>query len=140
MKKKSELRKRIDDPNSSYWLKKADGAFVDYQRMIWGNECAVCKSLGRKADGCDRLEVHHLISRSVRSVRHDPNNGILLGSYHHKFSVACSPHAAPIGFSDWMRLHKPELYDWVVNNKWKYGKFNYKLAYENLQMLISGGV
>ena len=121
---KSKLQKKKDNPNSLYWKKKADKAWGEY---IHSNDsCLICD------DSSKKLEAHHLVSRAVTHLRHDPENGILLCSWHHKFDPGCSPHAGPIGFSEWLKENYPNKHEYVLTNRYKTGKPNYKESYENL--------
>jgi Gpi18-like mannosyltransferase len=47
-------------------------------------------------------------------------------------SAECSPHNGPVGFVAWLQRHKPDVYKWVTENKWKVSKPDYKAAYEKL--------
>lgn len=124
---KSKRQKSKENPLSGLWKRKADAA--------WGaciharhTRCAV--NLGCSG----HLEAHHLISRSVRATRHDPENGILLCALHHKWSPHLSPHGAPLQFAAWLQEHQPETWAWVQAHKgdWKTRKADYKAAYERL--------
>lgn len=128
MPPKSKLQKKKDNPRSTYWKSKAD--------KLWGElihldgSCAVCGSSEKK------LEAHHLISRAVVNTRHDPRNGILLCSWHHKYCPQISPHAGPIGFSRWLEENNPEQYEFVLKNRNKIDKPDYKEAYHTLTVCI----
>jgi hypothetical protein len=125
--KKSKRQKSIDNPTSNYWKHKADAAWGAYMHRRY-NRCAV------NQDCAGRLESHHLLSRAVRATRHDPANGIMLCSLHHKYSPHCSPHGAPLQFAQWLQTNLPDKWDWVQRHKndWRTQKANYKEAYERL--------
>jgi len=67
--------------------------------------------------GCNatnRLNAHHIYSRSNYSVRWSLNNGVCLCSSHHSlgnFSI----HKAPINFIEWLRNDRGE--DWYEDLK-----------------------
>lgn len=103
--KKSALEKKKSDPNSAYWKKKADMAWGAVVHGAGGG--CVCAILG---DCKGPLEAHHLITRGIISTRHDPRNGVLLCSYHHKWSKKCSPHMAPLEFAFYLQRFKPRLW------------------------------
>lgn len=100
----SKLAKSRRDGDSSLWCRKADAA---WGRLIHATQtrCAVSNE-----ECAGRLEAHHIVSRRIRALRHDPANGILLCSWHHKYSPTCSPHGGPLGFVDWLRRTLPERY------------------------------
>jgi hypothetical protein len=92
-KQKSELAKKRDNPNSSYWKRRADAAWWSAVHDLHPR-CLMAHLRDCKGN----LEAHHMISRSVLHSRHSILNGVILCSWHHKFSTTCSPHAAPVGF------------------------------------------
>ena len=122
---KSKLQKARENPRSSLWKKKADKAWAELVHM--GTKCLIDND-----ECCGRLEAHHLISRAKVSTRHKIENACLLCTLHHKYHKTCSPHGGPIGFSEWLRVHEPEKYAWVLENQHKIDRPNYKEAYENL--------
>ena len=129
VKKVSKLAKKKLDHNSKYWKNRADKAFGEYIHKR-DEGCLVCGTIYAK------LDAHHLISRGNLPTRHNPMNGVKLCVKHHKFDKECSPHMGPLGFSEFLRQNYPEKYDWVIQNKWKYSKYNFKENYENLQRLL----
>lgn len=132
--KKSKLQKRKDNDNSSYWLSIADRLWGEYIHRQYDNKCALCNRTART----DKMEAHHLVTRSVRSLRHDPFNGIILCTLHHKYSTAFSPHMAPLGFAMKLEELYPEKWKWVREHQWTVGRYNYRLAAEHLEMLLYG--
>ncbi len=130
--RKTALQKRKDDPNSRYWLLKADALWGEYIHLKWPG-CA----MRDPASPCSgKLEAHHLVSRSVRAIRHDPSNGVRLCSLHHKYSPSCSPHAGPIGFTLRLQLAYPALYTFALDNRWGFAKPNYQCDAARLQILL----
>ena len=123
-KAKSKLQKRIDDPRSTYWMKRCDGAWGDLMHTVYGS-CAV----GENCSG--PLEAHHLVPRNHHATRHELWNGILLCSLHHQWSMMLSAHMAPLAFAEWLMVKKPQQWEWVCKHKWDVGKPDYKatLAY-----------
>ena len=125
-KKKSNLQKRKENDNSTYWRHKADREWYRVQHEIWESRCAICGKLG---------EIHHLIPKSTRtySVRHAKKNGMCLCADHHKWNPVISAHGSPIGFSLWLQETYPELHDWVLENRWKLKQpYNFREAYLRL--------
>jgi hypothetical protein len=101
LRRKSKLSKKKDDPSSGYWLRKADAAWGAYQHKHRPTYCAVC--------GGRPVEMHHIIGRAVRHMRHRPDNVVQLCAMCHKWSPLCSPHGGPAGFAEWMNANIPEL-------------------------------
>lgn len=106
-KKKSQLQKRIEDPNSRLWRNKADKAWKELVHKNFNKKCAICGA-------SENVQAHHLIPREMGSHRHVVTNGVLLCSSHHKYSFILSPHKAPIEFAKWMIANKPGLWEWVL--------------------------
>lgn len=123
--KKTALQKRKDNPNSGYWKKRAD---KEWGRVIHLSDICIVNDKCRGS-----LEAHHFISRSKLSTRHKLLNGVLLCTLHHKFSKELSPHMGPIGFSEYLRINYPDKYQWVLDNRFKNEKPNFKEAYEKLK-------
>jgi hypothetical protein len=113
--------------------KKSKTYYKNKAMKLWGEiihragQCAVCG----KSD--IRLEAHHLISRAVVHLRNEPLNGILLCTWHHKYSPECSPHAGPIGFTEWLAINRPEAFEWVREQRFKGEKPDYKGDCERLK-------
>lgn len=106
------LSKRKADENSKYWQRKA---MAQWGRIIHAKGfCAVCASLNENHGG--KLEAHHIVTRSARSCRFDPKNGIILCSFHHKYSTELSAHKAPLAFFMWLEKHDPDKYDYAKGN------------------------
>lgn len=104
-KRRSALAKKRDNPNSTYWKRKADVAWGRLIHAIGGG--CVCKELG---DCKGPLEAHHLITRGRLATRHTPANGVLLCSYHHKWSRDCSPHMAPLQFAQFLQERRKDVW------------------------------
>ncbi len=59
----------------------------------YGKTCCIC--------GNDKINIHHIISRSNRAVRWYIGNAAVLCSLHHTFGNQ-SAHKSPLWFIDWM--------------------------------------
>ena len=70
--------------------------------------CVVC---GRT----EYLAAHHLIGRTAKSVRLDPENGYTLCPLHHTFSNDFSAHRTPRDFKEWAREKDPKRVERVEN-------------------------
>jgi len=64
-----------------------------------------CEYCGRP----DRLNSHHIFSRSKRSTRWDIDNGVCLCAGHHTL-LNWSAHKAPIEFIEWIREQRGETW------------------------------
>ena len=71
------------------------------------HKCVVC--------GNPNVEAHHCISRHVLKTRLDIRNGLSLCKLHHKFGkTVLSAHGCPLLFYEWMRLNRPEQYEYLL--------------------------
>lgn len=125
-RKLKPLKERKADDKSDYWKKKADGLWGRIIHYLFDG-CAI------NGDCAGNLEAHHLITRSNKVTRHDIRNGIKLCSRHHKYCQKLSAHGAPFAFVEWMQENRPEQSQWVSENKFRVGSYNYREAYESLQ-------
>lgn len=126
-KKKSKLQKKKDDLRSRYWRNRADEEWRKRVKERDGNQCAICNS--DKNPQC-----HHLVDRTIKTLRHEPMNGLVLCPSCHKFSRQRSAHRGPLPFAEWLRNFRLEQYRWVQMH-WqdKDGEYNYKQAYNELK-------
>jgi len=72
-----------------------------------GNKCVVC--------GAEKyLNAHHILSKKFfRKLALEPTNGISLCPRHHSFG-GCSAHMNGVWFTEWLRVHRPDQYKWVL--------------------------
>jgi hypothetical protein len=64
---------------------------------------------GMKCEYCGKttpLNSHHIFSRSNKSTRWHPINGVCLCVGHHTFSSTFSAHKTPLEFVDWLTRYK----------------------------------
>ena len=108
-KKKSKLQVRKDNPNSKYWQKKAMGEWGRIVHLQTG--CAICMQNGEDHGG--KVEAHHLVTRNAPECKFDPDNGILLCTWHHKFSPEISAHKAPAAFLLFLQEFYPREYEYM---------------------------
>ena len=80
---------------------KLDVAWSKLVKLKAGNKCEVCYKTRS-------LNSHHIYSRSKRSTRWLPENGICLCVSCHTFSSKFSAHKTPIFFIDWLKDKKGE--------------------------------
>lgn len=81
--------------------KKLDDAWRRLVKLRAGNRCEYCQ---REKP----LNSHHIYSRSNKSTRWDPMNGICLCVAHHTFSSQFSAHKTPLEFVEWLKTYKGE--------------------------------
>lgn len=81
---------------------------------IWAKEvkdrdkvCQVCRNKNPQS--------HHIIPRGYKLLRHNVKNGIGLCYYHHKGRFQ-SAHQNALWFSEWLKIHKPEVYEYLWKN------------------------
>ena len=127
---KTKLQKRKDNPNSGYWRRKANEEWRKRVIAWWHGKCAIGDVGISRCAG--KLECHHLITRSVRSLANDTRNGILLCSNHHKFCSHLSAHKAPLAFAEWLDTEHASISAWVKANKWTVGKADFRGDYQRL--------
>lgn len=88
-------------------------------REIANYTCAVCGM--KKGDLYNgkpqKMDSHHLFSRHFRDcpLKFDIMNLICLCPICHKFGDK-SAHKNPIWFGEWLRLNKPEIYEYVLKH------------------------
>lgn len=95
-KRKEERRKRIKLHKE--WRLKA------LERD--GHKCVIC---GDKK----RVNVHHLVSKSVVSLRYDVKNALCLCSLHHIFDRKISAHKGSLMFIVWLKKHRPKQFNYL---------------------------
>lgn len=128
-KDKRSLKSRKADSSSSYWLKRADALWSEYIRRE--GVCEVCGAT-------ENLNAHHLIPWENAETRHNPNNGISLCPRCHKWNNILSAHQGTIMFADWLRINKPDKYNWVIYKSQTMAEDvarDYRAAYETLNKL-----
>jgi hypothetical protein len=79
-----ELRKSNEKAADNKWAKDV--------KYLANYQCEYC---GKK----DRIQSHHVFTRSNKSIRHYLPNGICLCAGHHKFFA----HMKPIEFIEWLK-------------------------------------
>jgi len=109
-KRKSNLQKKKEDPNSSLWKRKSDRLWSKLVALSYNNKCAICNT-------SDFTQAHHLIPREMYSHRHDLNNAILLCCSHHKYSFQLSAHRAAAEFFKWLIKNYPEKWEWLLQQQ-----------------------
>lgn len=78
---------------------KLDEAWSKLVKLRAGNKCEYC---GKTSP----LNSHHIFSRSKKSTRWLPENGVCLCVGHHTFSSGFSAHKTPLEFVDWLTNKK----------------------------------
>jgi hypothetical protein len=79
-------------------------------RTLANHRCEVCGSTGK-------LDAHHIQPRQIcTGLRFDVRNGICLCAQHHKWGHE-SAHKGMLWFSEWLRTHNPEQYNFVLENR-----------------------
>lgn len=92
-----------------------------------GNKCEFCGKT-------NRLNSHHIYSRSKRSTRWDIDNGVCLCSGHHSLQSNFSAHKTPLDFMEWIRARRGETWYKTLQLKANAtSKMDYKL--EKLYLL-----
>lgn len=113
MKKKSSLQKRKDNPNSTYWGRKALTAWAELCRVKYNSQCAICGATVR-------TEAHHIISKKTcKALMYHPENQILLCTHHHNFygteQYRFSAHKHPLAFYHYLQKYYPTVYAQILS-------------------------
>ena len=132
VKKLSKLAKAKTKPCSRYWRNKADTAWSLVVRR--DGRCLIC---GRT----DHLQAHHLITRWVPQLRHEPLNGVCCCPTHHKWDKKISGHQSPFGLAWLLQRDQPEKWEWLMQtfDRWDEATavdINYEQAYARLDELL----
>jgi len=92
---------------------------LDLCRVKANHTCAVCGM--KKGDLYNgkpqKVDSHHLYSRHFKNcpLKWDMNNLICLCTLCHKTGKK-SAHKNPIWFAEWLRINRPEQYQYVLNH------------------------
>jgi len=121
---------KIDDPNSANWERKANHAWWQYINKTQNG----CQVGGPDCKGPSAT--HHLIRKAVKIFKFHPENGLVLCLHHHTDSRECSPHAGPVGFTEFLQENLPDKAYWIIENQHKTGKPNFKADYQKLNKLL----
>jgi hypothetical protein len=112
---------------------KLDEAWSRLVKLRAGMSCEVC---GKTTT----LNSHHIYSRSNRSVRWNPDNGICLCVAHHTFGSFCA-HKSPTEFTEWLYDRKGAEFMNTLKIKAhmtiKYSKFEKELLLKSLKNEIA---
>ena len=138
-KKKSNLQKRKENENSTYWGTKALKLWREICLLKFNNKCLICNTT-------EQLEAHHPISKKTcKSLTYNTTNQILLCSKHHNWfgteEHTFSAHKAPLQFYDYLKEHYPNIYFdiWAIDiEAEKQKEFTTKEYYEELEKVKKG--
>ena len=87
--KLTKLAKRVRDPNSRYWLLRADAAWPRVIRAA--GKCEICGQT-------QLLNAHYILPRELLPWLHESWNGLCLCARCHKWDPTISLHLNPIWF------------------------------------------
>lgn len=107
--------------------KKLDDAWSLLVKLKGGMKCEYC---GKTST----LNSHHIYSRSKRSTRWDPDNGICLCVSHHTFNSGFSAHKTPLEFIDWLKGYKGEQF--IIKLKHKANTIEKLHKHEKEELLL----
>jgi len=113
-KKSKKRRKRPNKGTKAWdvWRKRVDrrNSLKEWSKIVMerdGNKCAICGST-------EMLNSHHILDKiHYKELQTDPNVGIVLCVRHHKYGKYAA-HFNAIWFSEWIRIHRPEQYAWLL--------------------------
>lgn len=72
-----------------------------------GHKCVLCGDI-------KRVNVHHIISRSVKSLSIDEKNGICVCALHHIFDRKISAHKGSLMFITWLIKNRRKQYNYLI--------------------------
>jgi len=79
--------------------------------------CEICATLPpNERINYTQLHCHHLIGRLSQATRYSLENRIILCSYHHSLGDF-SAHNRPEWFRGWLKEHKPEQYEFMIEHQ-----------------------
>lgn len=105
------------------WMKRADKLFSEYIR----NRDQRCRNCGT----FERLQCAHLISRSYKSIRVDPDNAVALcQSCHLGFTHR------PLEWRQWVDEEFPGRWDALQKKALAYERVDWKRAHAELKELV----
>lgn len=112
---------------------KLDQVWSELVKLEAGYKCEYC---GKETT----LNSHHIFSRSNRSVRWDPANGVCLCVSHHTFNSKFSAHKTPTEFTFWLIEEYGQTFidDLTIkaNSTKKWAKFEKEELLEELKKKI----
>jgi len=126
----AEQEYKRDSPYSTHWR---DMATTTWAKVVRLRANGICQYTGKDV-GYEALEAHHVVPRGIYQCRTDLFNGIAINSMDHQRS-AIAPHGGnPRYFQNWLRIERPEKYEYWVDNKTlsAYAKINWKQEYSRL--------
>ena len=109
-------------------IKKLDDIWREKIYAKAGNKCEFCGKT-------ERLNAHHIYSRSNHAVRWYIPNGICLCVSHHVFSSSFSAHKTPMEFVEWIMAERgKKWHDNLLKEKMKIVKeYDYGKILEQLE-------
>ena len=115
-KKKSDLQKRIDKKDSSYWNRKCKEAVAEYMHR---QACFIC---GRREPEVELVCGHHNIFKSMsRYHRWEVMNLVPMCKDHHLYDDMVSPHRkdlplAVVAYTEVLKAKLPKHYEWWIES------------------------
>ena len=114
-------------PKADY-MKRADKLFSKYVRARDGS----CVAVGEAGVDCaGYLQCAHIISRSYKSIRVDPDNAVCLCAAHHTFWTH-----RPLEWQSWVEGRFPGRWDRLRREALKYEKVNWRAELESLRTVM----
>ena len=116
--------------------RKLDIAWSKLVKLRAGMKCEYCLAKNKQ------LHSHHLYTRSKKSTRWLPDNGICLCASHHVLNSTFSAHKSPREFNEWLDQYKGEDFMLMLrlksNHIHKWHEFEKKLLLKELNKQIDG--
>lgn len=110
------------------WMKRADKLFSQHIRARDGR----CMAEGEAGVSCaGNLQCAHIISRSYKSIRVDPDNALTLCAAHH---VYWTHH--PLEWESWIESLYPGRWARLRKRALGYERVNWRAEYDSLKRLV----
>ena len=130
---RKQARKATKQAMGALETKKLDKLWSEATKAFYGRKCEVCGST-------NNLNSHHVFRRTVRILRWDYRNAIVLCANHHMFDNKFSAHATPTLFTDWIIFKRGKEWHRDLVEKSRKTNTDRKFFKEEMETILRGTV